>query len=164
MHQIHILMQYKSLNTHKKYRYTTQLEETVINVLNEVGIVGERSDVNTGVWVKKNKICAVGVSASRWITYHGLALNVSCDLSYYSNIIPCGIADSTRSVCSIQSSLKPPLTITTDNVCSKLIKSFSDIFQLEISEVHEQHTSIKLLDDILSKYPEIQDSNINIIN
>jgi lipoate-protein ligase B len=58
--------------------------------------------VNTGVWVGKNKISAVGLTASRWITMHGIALNVNCDLRNYERIVPCGISQSDRGVCSIQ--------------------------------------------------------------
>lgn len=58
--------------------------------------------MNTGVWVGKNKISAVGLTASRWITMHGIALNVNCELANFENIIPCGIAQSDRGVCSIQ--------------------------------------------------------------
>ena len=83
-------------------RLTSQLEETVIQTLLGFGISGERSAVNTGVWVGKNKISAVGLTASRWITMHGIALNVNCDLTNFENIIPCGLTQSDRGVCSIQ--------------------------------------------------------------
>jgi len=71
-------------------------------MLHNFGIVGERSDVNTGVWVGKNKISAVGLTASRWITMHGTSLNVNCDLRHFEEIMPCGISQSDRGVCSIQ--------------------------------------------------------------
>jgi len=74
------------------------LEEAVILTIQEFGIKGERLEGSTGVWVdvgtdNERKICAMGVKSSRWVTMHGLALNVSPDLSYFNNIVPCGIVD-----------------------------------------------------------------------
>jgi hypothetical protein len=82
-----------------------QLEETVIQTLMRVGITGERSAVNPGVWVGNRKIAAIGISASRWITMHGIALNISCDLSMYDTIIPCGILPEDGGVTSIAEEL-----------------------------------------------------------
>lgn len=77
------------------------LEETIILTLAEYGIASGRSKGETGVWLeaenklKARKICAMGVRCSRWVTMHGFALNVNCDLNYFDNIIPCGIKDKT---------------------------------------------------------------------
>ena len=57
------------------------------------GIQGERCKGLTGVWVDEAKVAAIGIRARRWVTYHGLALNVTTDLQPYSHIVPCGIAD-----------------------------------------------------------------------
>jgi lipoyl(octanoyl) transferase len=79
-------------------RYLRELEEVIILTLAAFGIKGERSKGETGVWIepdvpgRERKICAMGVRCSRWITMHGFALNVNTDLSYFNNIIPCGIA------------------------------------------------------------------------
>jgi lipoyl(octanoyl) transferase len=79
--------------------YMRTLEEVVIKTIAEWGIVGGRSAGETGVWLdvddksKARKICAFGVRTSRWITMHGLALNVNTDLQYFDYIIPCGITD-----------------------------------------------------------------------
>ena len=80
------------------HKYLRFLEEVVIMVLEKYNLKGFRIDNSTGVWLgdKKlgyKKICAMGVRASRWVTMHGLAFNVSVDLSYFNNIIPCGITD-----------------------------------------------------------------------
>ena len=90
------------------HKYLRFLEEAVINTLAYYGLKGERSDGETGVWFdvgtdKARKICALGVRSSRWVTMHGLAFNVNCDLSYFGNIIPCGIVD--KSVTSMQKEL-----------------------------------------------------------
>ncbi len=76
---------------HDIHRYLRDIEEVLIRVLNDYGIHAERSDGYTGVWVKNEKIAAIGVKVSRWVTMHGFAFNVSTDLSYFDRIIPCGI-------------------------------------------------------------------------
>ena len=81
------------------HKYLRFLEEAVILTLKDYGIAGGRIDGCTGVWLdwenNKNarKICALGVRCSRWVTMHGFAFNVNTDLSYFNNIIPCGIKD-----------------------------------------------------------------------
>ncbi len=88
------------------HKYLRFLEEAVILTLADYGIDGGRIDGLTGVWIdyeeKKNprKICAFGVKASRWVTMHGLALNVNADLKYFDYIVPCGISD--KAVTSIE--------------------------------------------------------------
>ena len=81
-------------------RYLRDLEQVVIRVLDRLGIRGERLGGYTGVWVAGEKVCAIGIKASRWVSMHGLALNVSTDLSYFGGIIPCGIFE--RGVTSLQ--------------------------------------------------------------
>jgi lipoyl(octanoyl) transferase len=77
--------------------YLRSLEETVIRVLASYDIVAFRIDGRTGVWVHgqsgDEKICAIGVKASRWCTMHGFAFNINTDLSYFQYIVPCGIGD-----------------------------------------------------------------------
>lgn len=81
------------------HKYLRYLEEAVINTLSEFKIEAGRIDGWTGVWLdhedqeSSRKICAIGVRTSRWVTMHGFALNVNTDLSYFNNIIPCGIED-----------------------------------------------------------------------
>ena len=90
------------------HRYLRYLEEAIILTLSDYGINSTRSDGETGVWLdvgtsNARKICALGVRCSRWVTMHGFAFNVNCDLSYFGNIIPCGIVD--KSVTSMQKEL-----------------------------------------------------------
>ncbi|MFQ3340859.1 MAG: lipoyl(octanoyl) transferase [Flavobacteriaceae bacterium] len=78
------------------HKYLRFLEQAVINVLLEYDLQPTRSRGETGVWLDvetpfARKICALGVRASRWVTMHGFALNVTTDLSYFDHIIPCGI-------------------------------------------------------------------------
>lgn len=115
------------------HKYLRFLEEIVIESIFEFGIIGHRIKGKTGVWVKNNnseyrKICAIGVRASRWITMHGFALNVNTDLSYYDNIIPCGIKD--KGITSMQ--LESLKIIQIDKVKSKLKKYFQIKFNAKL--------------------------------
>ena len=71
--------------------YMRSLEEVIIDTLLEFNIKAVRKDRLTGVWYKDEKIAALGVRVSKWITMHGFSLNINPDLNYYKSIIPCGI-------------------------------------------------------------------------
>ena len=73
--------------------YLRQLEGVVIDLLAELGLRGERIAGLTGVWVEGRKVAAIGVGARRWISQHGLALNVEADLAGFAAVVPCGIRD-----------------------------------------------------------------------
>jgi lipoyl(octanoyl) transferase len=73
--------------------YLRILEEIIIHTLKDFGIEGNRISGLTGVWVKEQKICAIGVKVTRWVTMHGFALNITTNLDYFKHIIPCGITD-----------------------------------------------------------------------
>ena len=115
------------------HKYLRYLEEVVIQTLNEFGIKSERSPDETGVWIEPKqisarKICAMGVKASRWVTMHGFALNVDNDLSYFENIIPCGI--SNKSVTSITNEIANQ--VDKSDVKEKIIKNFENIFSVKL--------------------------------
>ena len=117
------------------HKYLRLLEETIIRTLNDFGIVSARSQNETGVWIDSDlvfsrKICAMGVKASRWVTMHGLALNVNNDLSYFDNIIPCGI--SNKSVTSIYK--ETGTSISLNQVKKTITKHFIEIFSAELVE------------------------------
>ena len=115
-------------------RYLRELEEVIIKTIAEYGIFGERSKGETGVWIepglpgRERKICAMGIRCSRWITMHGFALNVNTDLSYFENIIPCGIQN--KHVTSIEKEVKQKVSF--EEVKQKLKKNFSEILDVEI--------------------------------
>ena len=94
------------------HRYLRLLEEAVIAMLQDFGLIGGRIQGLTGVWLnhkddlKAAKICAVGVRTNSWVTMHGLALNVNTDLSYFDQIVPCGIQD--KKVASMAAALGAP--------------------------------------------------------
>ena len=75
-------------------RYVRGLEATLIGVLDAFGIAAGRADKPTGIWVEDEKIAAIGVKVSRRVTTHGFALNVATDLSWFQNIVPCGMPDA----------------------------------------------------------------------
>jgi lipoate-protein ligase B len=85
--------------------YVRTLQDVVISTLAGFGIEAQTDDAGIGVWVDRRKICAFGVRVKRGVTLHGLALNVTTDLSYFDLIVPCGIAD--RAVTSMKQILGP---------------------------------------------------------
>ena len=115
-------------------KYLRSLEEVIIQTLKFYKIHGERSKNETGVWIKskkiEKKICALGVKASRWVTMHGLALNVNTDLSFFENIIPCGIKN--KSITSISNECGKKIKF--DDVKEKIIENFLDVFSANLVE------------------------------
>ena len=114
------------------HKYLRFLEEVVILVLKNYGLIGERLVGSTGVWLDVNKnprkICAMGVRASRWVTMHGLAFNISVNLDRFSGIVPCGISD--KSVTSLNKELKtPPLF---EDVSLLFQKKFKEVFNIDL--------------------------------
>jgi lipoyl(octanoyl) transferase len=97
------------------HQYMRLLEEAVIQTLAEFKIVGGRITGLTGVWIDyenewtTRKICAMGVKTSRWVTMHGLALNVNIDLSYFKHIVPCGIDN--KAVTSLEKEIGKPIDV-----------------------------------------------------
>jgi lipoate-protein ligase B len=83
------------LKRHKQdlHWYLRQVEEILIRALGELGITGDRVSKYTGVWTRERKIASIGVHARDWVTWHGFALNVSTELSYFDLIVPCGIPE-----------------------------------------------------------------------
>ena len=104
--------------------YMRTLEQVLIDTLIEFKIIAQRNDGLTGVWVGDEKIAALGVRISRWVTMHGFALNVNPDLSFYDGIIPCGIFD--HGVTSMEQLLGE--TQNNDNVKNMVIEKFNKCF------------------------------------
>jgi lipoate-protein ligase B len=104
--------------------YMRTLEQVLIDTLIEFKIIAQRNDGLTGVWAGDEKIAALGVRISRWVTMHGFALNVNPDLSFYDGIIPCGIFD--HGVTSMEQLLGE--TQNNDNVKNMVIEKFNKYF------------------------------------
>ena len=111
------------------HRYLRDLEETIIHTLNVLGITASGNSNETGVWIdvgklNERKICAMGIKVSRWVTMHGLALNVNTNLSFFEGIIPCGIIN--KGVTSISNELNKEVKI--DLVQKIFTEKFLDQF------------------------------------
>jgi lipoyl(octanoyl) transferase len=114
--------------------YVHRIEEAIILTLAEYGIISERLEGATGVWLDTNspcstrKICAIGVRVSKLVTMHGLAFNVNTDLQYFNYINPCGFVD--KGVTSLQKELGKQVDI--EEVEAKLLNNFVKVFDLLI--------------------------------
>ena len=116
------------------HKYMRFLEEAVISTLKQFGLDSGRIAGLTGVWIdcenplKARKICAFGVKTSRWVTMHGLSLNVNTDLTYFENIVPCGIAD--KAVTSMEKELNKKIHM--QEVMEQLLCQLSLLFNMAI--------------------------------
>jgi lipoate-protein ligase B len=118
------------------HQYLRNLEEVLIQTLKTWDIHAERFPGYTGVWVDRHtstpaKIAAIGVKASRWITQHGFALNVTTNLSHFQKIVPCGIRD--YGVTSLEQILQQPLAL--EEVLPPVIEAFGEVFGYQMEEV-----------------------------
>lgn len=109
-------------------KYVRNLEEVLIRTLADFDIEADRKDGLTGVWVRDEKIAAIGVRISRWVTMHGFALNVSNDLSYFRLIVPCGI--SNYGVTSIEKLLNRKISM--DEVVNIVSRNFGEVFKRQM--------------------------------
>ena len=118
------------------HKYLRLLEEAVILTLADFNISAGRINGLTGVWIdfqegseNPRKICAMGVKSSRWVTMHGLALNVNTDLSYFEHIVPCGIDD--KAVTSMNKELGQSVEMS--EVRQRLTHHIAVVFEMEIN-------------------------------
>jgi lipoyl(octanoyl) transferase len=112
-------------------RYVRDLEEVLIRVASDFGVEAGRIEGLTGVWAGKQKLAAIGVRISRWVTMHGFAFNVTTDLSYFRLIVPCGIA--THGVTSLQQLLDRRIEMGA--VVLSAIHHFGEVFNRQMSGV-----------------------------
>ncbi|NBC24119.1 MAG: lipoyl(octanoyl) transferase LipB [Bacteroidetes bacterium] len=111
------------------HKYLRLLEEVIIRTCADFDIEAGRIEGLTGVWVGQQKICAMGIRCSRWVTMHGFAFNVNTDLTYFDHIVPCGISD--KSVTSL--SALAGKRIEPVNVKKSLKKHFGKVFNIAIN-------------------------------
>src|SRR5688572_5380643 len=107
--------------------YLRQVEEALIVALADTGIEAERHSGYTGVWTSGRKIASIGVHARDWVTWHGFALNVTTDLSYFDLIVPCGIQQVQMT--SVARELGRAMTI--DDMSAGVTRAFGQVFGLE---------------------------------
>ena len=118
------------------HKYLRLLEEAIILTLAEFGIDSGRIDGLTGVWIDYNgnpnprKICAMGVKSSRWVTMHGLALNVQTNLNYFNHIIPCGIDDKAVTSMHLETNRTPDI----EHVGKILELKILELFEMQKKE------------------------------
>lgn len=112
------------------HKYLRFLEEVIIRTCREYGIDAGRIEGLTGVWVGNEKICAMGIRCSHWVTMHGFALNVNTDLSYFNHIVPCGITD--KEVTSLQKILGRRIEEAEVKQC--ILAHFQDVFDVRFDK------------------------------
>ncbi|MBI4263560.1 MAG: lipoyl(octanoyl) transferase LipB [Acidobacteria bacterium] len=110
------------------HRYVRDIEDVMIRVCADYGIAAGRIEGLTGTWIGSEKIGAIGVRISRWITSHGFAFNVNADLDAFALIVPCGIAD--RGVTSLQRATGRVLPMT--EVQDAFVRHFCTVFDREV--------------------------------
>jgi len=124
--------------------YVRMLEEAMIRAAAEFGVIAKRVTGKTGVWVNEvnteEKLGAIGVHISRWVTSHGFAFNVSTDLRFFDLIVPCGIAD--RKATSLEKVLGH--SVKESEVAPHLIKHLGELFGLEMKETSKKELLEKL--------------------
>lgn len=112
------------------HRYLRDLEEVVIRVLAEFGVVGRREHGLSGVWIGTQKVCSVGVAVRRWVAWHGFALNVHTDLAAFGGFAPCGL-DPNVMTRLVDHAEVPPGTF----LCEVLVvKHFCDVFGFDLPQ------------------------------
>ena len=107
--------------------YLRQVEEALIRTLAVYDIAAERNVGFTGVWTGGRKIASIGVHARSWVTWHGFALNVTTDLSYFNIMTPCGIDGVVMTSVSRE---KPAAGVTLENVADETARQFAELFGL----------------------------------
>jgi len=116
--------------------FLRQLEQALILALEPLGITGERRAGYTGVWTGGRKLASIGVHVRQWVTWHGFALNVTTDLSYFDLIVPCGIPDVTMTSVQRELGERAPRDLwnrITDNVILGFAEAFG--FQPQMEEL-----------------------------
>ncbi len=118
------------LKRHKQdlHWYLRQVEEALIRAVAPFGIAGERSAGYTGVWTQGRKLASIGVHARDWVTWHGFALNVTTDLSYFDLIVPCGIQGVVMTSVARELGESPGLAA---RVRAEVARAFGEVFSLE---------------------------------
>ena len=117
------------LKRHRKdlHWYLRQVEEALITALGDAGIPAERNSGYTGVWTQGRKIASIGVHARDWVTWHGFALNVTTDLSYFDLIVPCGIPQVQMTSVSRETRADMPM----DRMATLVTDAFARVFNLQ---------------------------------
>jgi lipoate-protein ligase B len=130
------------LRRHKQdlHWYLRQIEEALIKAVGQFGIAGERNPAYTGVWTAGRKLASIGVHAREWVTWHGFALNVTTDLTFFDLIIPCGIRAVTMT--SVERELGRAAAPTLGEMGRAVAGAFGDVFTLESHNIGASGLSV----------------------
>ena len=120
------------LSDHDVRRHVQNMEEAIIRTARAFGVEGERLEGHPGIWVGGKKLASIGVAVTDWVTYHGFALNVNTDLSYFEHIRPCGLDPSTMT--SMRRIKGEPLPF--DEVKARFAREYSAVTGLTLSHQH----------------------------
>jgi lipoate-protein ligase B len=126
------------LKRHKQdlHWFLRQVEEALIRAIAPLGLVGERSAGFTGVWTGGRKLASIGVHARDWVTWHGFALNVTTDLSYFDLMVPCGIASVEMTSVAKELRLIDDSAVNIGRlVRNEVVDAFAEVFSLEAAEL-----------------------------
>lgn len=126
--------------------YLRNLEESIIRTLDKCGIEAYTVNGRTGVWHNEEKLAAIGIKVSRWVTLHGLSININPDMRYFDNIIPCGITDKKAGCIR---SYNP--NVSMHEISQYYLDSFNDVFQTNIVEKHDDMSSVNLSESSLKE-------------
>lgn len=107
--------------------FLRQLETALVHALASLGIAGERREGYTGVWTSGRKIASIGIHVKQWVTWHGFALNVTTDLSYFDLIVPCGIQDVVMTSVQRELAERTPRDVWT-RACDAVVLGFCETF------------------------------------
>ena len=133
------------LKRHKEdlHWYLRQVEQVMINALGRFGIVADRNPGKTGVWTSGRKIASIGVHARQWVTWHGFALNVTTDLSYFDLMVPCGIASvvmtSVEHERLANGDAAAPAPTLFEDVSAAVVRTTGALFDLEPTLIDRAH-------------------------
>jgi lipoate-protein ligase B len=106
------------------HRYIGRLESTLIDVCADFGVAARRCDGLTGVWVEDRKIASIGVGVRRWVTFHGVALNVDPDLDYFRAIVPCAMPEVRMTSLALESGASPSMEAVQDAFVRRFRQTF----------------------------------------
>ncbi len=120
------------LSDHDVRRHVRNMEEAIMRTLRIYGVEGGRLDGHPGIWVGGKKIASIGVAVTDWVTYHGFALNVNTDLSYFELIHPCGLDPTTMTSMKKVTGNALPF----DEVKARFSREFSSVTGLALSHQH----------------------------
>jgi lipoate-protein ligase B len=123
------------------HRFLRKIEEAIILALAGFGITAERHQGQTGVWVQKKKIASIGAAIRNWTTFHGFALNVNTDLSFFQSIEPCGLPSSTMT--SMEALLSRRIDFDAAKI--EIRRRFEEVFEIRLAEIRPEELAIALV-------------------